>query len=196
MATQLVGKIEGLEEDVKMLKSRLEFDIAASMASMVNFVENELQQSIQKDVYDAYSRHGDAYIRRSEEHIPGDDYSMIDLDETHGNITVDISADGFKIDYHPQGYTYQENPEDWSLYGDRMIRRIETAIDPRTGEYGYTWTPPQPLSRPFLTPLVQRLIEGGGYDKELVRLINLIDGEEMKVVKGGKTEREAEDWDG
>lgn len=180
MATTMIGKIEGLEEDIAAIKAELEAAIATTMLAMLSRTDAELQESIQHNVYDAFHQNGNKYERRYE------NYGLIDFDESHGIVSRDVDKNSFYLGYYPQGWSNQSDM-DWILDGDELIERIETATP------SYDWHGDVPGPRPFLTPLMERLIEGGEYERWFVELINSANPK-LEVTEDGGVERDADDW--
>lgn len=178
MATTMIGKIEGLEEDIAAIKAELDAAMLTTMNAMLLQTEGELRNAIEENVYNAF--HPKQYERRR------GDYGISDFNESHGIVSRDFDKNSFSLGYYPQGWSNQSDP-DWILDGDELIERIETASP------SYDWNGDVPGPRPFLTPLMADLIEGGKYEKWFVENMNAIDPK-LEIIADGGVDRDADDW--
>lgn len=177
MATTMIGKIEGLEEDIAAIKAELDAAMLPTMLQMMNETEGELYEAVEWNVYEAFDPKD--YERRKE------NGGLIDFEQGHGTLDHDVNKNGFTLTYTPNGKSWQAHPR-WVLNGDALIERIESASP------AYDWSGDVPAARPFLAPLTEQLIKGG-YEEMFVRNINQIDPK-LEIIADGGVDRDADDW--
>lgn len=181
MGVKIDCQFEGLTEDFAAIKTKFDFAMQTTMQAMLAETETALHDRIVSDVYEAFGNpEPKDYIRRKE------DYGLIDFNESHGIVSRDTDKNSFTIGYYPQGWSSQADP-DWILDGDELIERIETAYP------SYDWSGDVPGPRPFLTPLMNDLIEGGKYEEWFVKWMNTSDAD-LELISDGDVQRDADDW--
>lgn len=180
MATQLVGRIEGLDTDVAALLAEVKSAITAAMPNIERESEDALKYHVQKDVYDAFEP--TRYKRRKE------NGGLIDTKQSDGVFVTYSDQDSMTLHYNPTGWSDQAAPY-WVLNNDALIRRIESAYPP------YNWKGEMPGPRPFFTPFVVEMLEGGRAEKALVNGMNAVNAK-LGVAADGSVRRDSDDWDG
>lgn len=185
MSTCLEGKIYGLDTDVATLLNDVKSAIAMSIPAVASDATETLRKHIDEDVYEAFKPNGNGpkdYIRRKE------DWGLLDFKEGDGIFNIDIDRDRMTLNYSPQGWATQAD-KDWILDGDMLIERIEKAYPT------YDWHGEVPEARPFFTPFVVEMLEGGRAEKALVDGMNAANAN-LEVVADGNVKRDSDDWDG
>ena len=180
MATQLVGRFSGFEQDIAVLEKRVKEAFRASRQTLADDMRLCLQDHVEYDVYGKFQP--TEYVRRGESGGLADMQAAATVysDERDGGMNLTLR-------YQPGGAEDGEGNEiDPHVDGDDLINRIEKK-DP---EYNWRRKPPK---RPFFSSFVQEMIDGGRAEETLVRAMNTADPA-LQVAESGGLIREEDDW--
>ena len=184
MASKLIGRFSGFEQDIAALEAQVKCALMQAGTALQDDMKVCLHEHIDSDVYGAFEPA--AYVRR------GDDGGLSDMEkntssspppsEFGGGVTV-------RLDYTPDGQTDGMGRElTVHADGDSLIGRIEH----RTPDYP---RPPHrsPGDRPFFRNFVQEMVDGGRAEETLVRAMNAV-VPSLGVTADGSVIREEDDW--
>lgn len=180
MATKIVGKFSGFEQDMAALETQVKNAFRASRKDLADDMRECLQDHIETDVYEAFQP--TEYVRRE------GNSGLYDMNAS-ATVFSDERDGGMNLSllYQPSGATDGEGTEiDPHVDGDDLINRIEKK-DP-----DYNWRR-KPGKRPFFASFVYEMVEGGRAEETMVRAMNAIDPA-LEVLPGGGMVRESEDW--
>lgn len=180
MATKIVGKFSGFEQDVAVLEKQVKDAFRASRPALAEEMRQCLQDHVERDVYGKFQP--TEYVRR------GESGGLADMKAT-ATVYSDERDGGMNLTllYQPSGAEDGEGePVDPHVDGDDLVDRIEK----RDPEYNWRRKPPK---RPFFSNFVQEMIDGGRAEETLVRAMNTADTA-LQVAESGGLIREEDDW--
>ena len=184
MASKLIGRFSGFEQDIAALEAQVKCALMQAGTALQDDMKVCLHEHIDSDVYGAFEPA--AYVRR------GDDGGLSDMEkntssspppsEFGGGVTV-------RLDYTPDGQTDGMGRElTVHADGDSLIGRIEH----RTPDYNRNRIR-SPGDRPFFRNFVQEMVDGGRAEETLVRAMNAV-VPSLGVTADGSVIREEDDW--
>ena len=180
MASRLVGKFSGFEQDVAALEKQVKNAFRASRQTLADDMRLCLQDHVEYDVYSKFQPI--EYVRRGESGGLADMRASATVysDERDGSMNLTLL-------YQPSGAADGEGePVNPHVDGDDLIDRIEK----RDPEYNWTRKPPK---RPFFSNFVQEMIDGGRAEETLVRAMNAADPS-LGLTEDAGMIREEDDW--
>lgn len=180
MATKIVGKFSGFEQDVAVLEKRVKNAFRASRQALADDMRLCLQDHVEYDVYSKFQPI--EYVRRGESGGLADMKvsATVYSDERDGGMNLTLL-------YQPSGATDGEGHDiDPHVDGDDLINRIEKK-DP---EYNWRRKPPK---RPFFSNFVQEMTDGGRAEETLVRAMNAAEPS-LGLTENAGMIREDDDW--